>query len=79
MNNDYFGFCFRTMYPATPPIIEATKMPILAWVMYTSLVKASEVIKSDMVKPIEARSPTPNRFRRFIPSGSDATFNLISR
>src|SRR5690606_9658810 len=76
----YFLDCLNNKkYPATPPISEAVKIPILACAIYSSELNAMEVINKDMVSPIEASKLRPNRFFQFIPFGRYATLSLTSR
>ena len=49
------------MNPKIPPIKDAIKMPSLACSSYSGLLKARLVTNKDMVKPIDARRPTPNK------------------
>ena len=74
----FFDCLFKTTYPNIPPMIEATKIPIFACVMCSSLVKAKDVINNDIVKPIEANKPSPKRFLILIPSGNGAFFNFTN-
>ena len=65
------------MNPKIPPIKEAAKIPNFACNSYSGLLKASPVTNKDIVNPIDARSPTPNKLVWVMPSGSTESFSFI--
>lgn len=52
---------FKVKKPNIPPINEAMKIPILASRIKVSFSNAKLVTKSDIVKPIDAKSAAPKR------------------
>lgn len=58
--------------------MDAVKIPIFACVMFSSLVKAKDVMNNDIVNPIDANKPRPNKFLTFIPFGKGATLSFTN-
>ena len=67
------------MYPSTPPSIEAANIPSFACMRWVSSTNARVDMNIDMVKPMDARKPTPTSLRVVIEADMRASLRRVSR
>jgi hypothetical protein len=60
---------FRMMNPKSPAKTDAINTAIFEWVIASASLNASRVMNIDMVNPIPAKNPTPNKSLFLMPSG----------
>ena len=70
------------MYPIKAEHSEENKIIIFAWLIYSDCVsglKASKVIKIDIVNPIPPRKPMPNICFQLVSKGSLHSFKILAK